>query len=258
MKVSIITPTSAQRQNYFSSLYHCFKSQSYSNCELLVLEDNSSGSSFFSHLDDPAVRYFYTERKVTIGEKRNQLIQAADGEVIVHFDDDDYYSPTYVEQLLQQLGENDFVTLSGWYAYVPKYDFFCYWDTTQVSNYHFDVRPKSEISAFSLEGISPEQKHDWIDSNLWGYGFSYGYRKNLFESLQFDAVDFGEDLKLVQTIKALGYKTHHFLDQSGLALHIVHDQNMSMMFPQFSLPSFLLPQTFGLEILEFLFASQTE
>ncbi|MBD1862784.1 MULTISPECIES: glycosyltransferase family 2 protein [Trichocoleus] len=256
MKISIITPTSANRQIHFPGLYHCFKSQTYPDCELLVLDDSPSSSEFFLNLSDPTVKYLQVKQGMTIGEKRNRLVQAAAGEIIVHFDDDDYYAPNYVEIMMNYLKEYDFVTLGGWYAYAPRHDFFCYWDTTQSSKYLFDVKPKLEVRALSLEEVSPEEEHVWLESVLWGYGFSYSYRKSIFDKITFDSVDFGEDIKFVEKVKEANYKTIHFLDQEGLVLHIIHDRNTSGIFPQFSLPSFLLAQIFGLEIIGFLWASQ--
>ena len=259
MKASIITPTSANRKIHFPSLYNCFKSQTYSNCELLILDDSPSKSEFFLELNDPNVRYFHAKQGMTIGDKRNHLVQMATGEIIIHFDDDDYYAPNYLEVIVEHLKEYDFVTLSGWYAYMPRYDFFCYWDTNQFSKYFFDVQPKLEVRVLALEEDMPqEEEHDWIESVLWGYGFSYAYRARVFDTVEFDSLNFGEDFKFFEKVRAAGYKTTHFLDQEGLALHLVHDQNTSRILPQYSLPSFLMPQIFGLEIIEFLLAAQGE
>lgn len=258
MKVSVITPTSINRQIHFPGLYHCFKSQTYPDCELLVLDDTPLGSEFFLELKDPAIKYFHTKQEMTIGEKRNYLAQAATGEIIVHFDDDDYYAPNYVETVVEYLKEYDFVTLSGWYAYVPKYESFYYWDTTQFSKYLFDVKPNLEVEIISSEGISSEEKHNWLESVLWGYGFSYSYRKSILDQITFDPVNFGEDLQFAKKVKNSNCKATHFLDQEGLTLHIIHHQNTSRILPQFSLPNFLLVQIFGLPIIGFLLASQGE
>lgn len=258
MKASIITPTSANRQIYFPGLYHCFKSQTYPDCELLILDDSPSGSEFFYELNDPTVKYFHAGQAMTIGEKRNHLIEAATGEVIIHFDDDDYYAASYVSSMMEYLKLCDFVTLSGWYAYVLSREQFYYWDTTQFSKYVFDVRPNVELEIISTEGISPEEEHDWLESVLWGYGFSYSYKKSIANQVAFDPVNFGEDLQFARKVKEAGYQVTHFLDQEGLALHIIHDRNTSRILPQFSLPNFLLVQIFGLEIIGFLLAAQGE
>ena len=64
-----------------------------------------------------ACSYTHVTERLTIGEKRNRLIAASSGQVIVHFDDDDYYAPCYVEWMLRQLGDHDLVKLVGWFAY---------------------------------------------------------------------------------------------------------------------------------------------
>jgi glycosyltransferase involved in cell wall biosynthesis len=50
---------------------------------------------------------------MTLGEKRNRLNQEAKGEIIVAFDDDDFYFPERVEAVVKALGSNPNVDLAG-------------------------------------------------------------------------------------------------------------------------------------------------
>lgn len=80
MKVSIITPTTESRKHFMPRLEEIINSQTYQDIEWLV--DSGIG---------------------TIGAKRNRLCEIATGEIIVHFDDDDFYSPTYIEIAVNHL-----------------------------------------------------------------------------------------------------------------------------------------------------------
>ncbi|UFX49070.1 glycosyltransferase [Bradyrhizobium sp. 41S5] len=46
------------------------------------------------------MRYFDEPAPITIAAKRKALCRAAQGEIIVRFDDDDYYAPHYVDPML--------------------------------------------------------------------------------------------------------------------------------------------------------------
>jgi glycosyltransferase involved in cell wall biosynthesis len=69
-----------------------FARQSYANAELIVVDD---GEDAVSDLCEgvPRVRYFRLRRRATIGAKRNFALREARGDVIAHWDDDDWYAP---------------------------------------------------------------------------------------------------------------------------------------------------------------------
>lgn len=64
------------------------------------MDDSPSPSPFFSSLSDPTVRYKHVEEPTALGAKRNALASVAAGTVLAHFDDDDYYSPAYLETMV--------------------------------------------------------------------------------------------------------------------------------------------------------------
>ena len=56
---------------------------------------------------DDRIRYYYEPLKIKSGEdhvklgsKRNWMIGNSTGQIIVHFDDDDYYSPSYLQHMV--------------------------------------------------------------------------------------------------------------------------------------------------------------
>lgn len=80
--VSVITPTI--RPERLKRLEAMFEAQDYPNTELIIVPGGGS-----------------------IGEKRNRGCESANGEIIVHFDDDDYYAPDYISKSVDYLLKND-------------------------------------------------------------------------------------------------------------------------------------------------------
>ena len=89
--VSCIMPT-ADRLSFVPSAVEGFLAQRYDNAELLVVDD---GDESTEHLvpNHPRIRYLRLDHRYLLGDKRNLAVEAALGEVIVHFDDDDWSHP---------------------------------------------------------------------------------------------------------------------------------------------------------------------
>jgi hypothetical protein len=106
--VSAIMPTRGRRVMSVTAL-ECWKSQDWPHKELLILDD-ADDPSFPSPPLDPAmawpghapVRYF-REPKRTIGAKREWLCAQATGEVIIHFDSDDWSAPGRITEQVELL-----------------------------------------------------------------------------------------------------------------------------------------------------------
>ena len=177
-KVSVITPTYA-RDAFLPGLVACFAAQTYANLELLILDDSPRPSRHA--FTDPRVRYTHVTERLTIGEKRNRLIAASSGQVIVHFDDDDYYAPGYVEWMLRQLGDHDLVKLVGWFAYATALNQYFYWQTDASMELHYVVSPDATLGATRGSDLTG----NFVRDNAWGYGFSYVYRRELCRDVPF-------------------------------------------------------------------------
>ena len=78
-------------------------------------------------------------KKFSIREKRNPLIDKAKGEIIVQFDDDDYYCPDYVRTMAANLANlnADLINLRGWFLYDCRSRFFGYWNLMQKEGLHY-------------------------------------------------------------------------------------------------------------------------
>jgi len=246
MKVSIITPT-FEREHFADKLYGCFSAQTFPDVELLVLDDSPEPSAFFANCTDPRVRYWHQANRLANGQKRNILAARASGDVIVHFDDDDYYAPQYVETMVQLLAGHDLITLSGWYLYSLKHRFFGYWDKANPQVEHYELSPEG-LRHLSFNGVTAEA----VFAHVLGYGFTYVYRKQVCETAKFDDAHHGSDFRFAQALLAQGRDIATFQDQQALVLHTISTNNVSSIFPQYQLPDFLLPMIFGGGILHYL------
>jgi glycosyltransferase involved in cell wall biosynthesis len=238
MKVSVITPTFG-RERYLPSLYRGFAAQTHADRELLVLDDSPTPSAFFAALSDTRVRYRHEARRLTIGEKRNQLIEAARGEIVAFFDDDDCYAPAYLAAMLASLGDATFIKLSGWFALSIPDDAFFFWDTAENHPLHYKVGegPVGFVT-------SAQFKPDFVARNVDGYGFSYLFRRQAFGAARFPDKSFGEDLPFVEALRAGGATIRHLQDDEGLVVHLLHNRNSSVIFPQYRLPRGLAARIF--------------
>ena len=98
--VSCLMPT-ADRRRYVPLALATFLEQDYPSRELVVLDD---GHDPIIDLipPDPRIRYLYVRGGRSLGEKRNEACRRAHGEILVHWDDDDWSAPW---RLSYQVGE---------------------------------------------------------------------------------------------------------------------------------------------------------
>ena len=243
MFVSIVTPTH-NREEFLPRLYRCVAMQQHSELEFLVCDDSPTPSAFLTNHRDPRVRYVHLPNHTSTGKKRDLLNQMARGDVIVHFDDDDYYAPTYLNHVLHMLQEADFTKLHGWFNYSVVHKICTYWNTAEIMQGGIILSPQAPPQPVS----APADYQEYV----WGFGFSYAYRRSVLVSAQFGDKDFGEDYAFYLQLRAANVRCAKVLDDQGLALHVIHHKNLSRVFGQYRVPTFLLRQTFGANIDPFL------
>lgn len=88
--VSCIMPT-ADRRPFVARAIEYFRRQDYPARELVIVDDGADGVADLAEAAD--VRYHRLQRRVVLGAKRNLACGLAHGEIIAHFDDDDWYAP---------------------------------------------------------------------------------------------------------------------------------------------------------------------
>jgi glycosyltransferase involved in cell wall biosynthesis len=99
--VTCIMPT-ADRRIFVDHAIRMFLAQDYPDKELLIVDDGKdSVEDIIPQV--PSVRYFRLDKKQSLGAKRNFACEAAKGDLILHWDDDDWYAPWRIRYQVGQL-----------------------------------------------------------------------------------------------------------------------------------------------------------
>jgi len=197
--VSVICPT-YNREAMHEKFYQVFHNQDYALKDLWILDDTYTPSRFFSQCTDPEVHYVHMPQKRTIGAKRNQLITMSSGSVVAHFDDDDWYARTYLSSMVDAMVRTnaDLVKLSMWKEHRPS------------DNHRrvFDARRR-------------------VHGDMWGWGFSYVYRRYAATCASFPHINSGEDYAFVTALQKKGLKTVQVDGGIDWVEHVLHGRNSS-------------------------------
>lgn len=119
--VSVLCVT-FNRQHLIPFIIYQFKKQLYPNylMELIIYDD--SKERIFLNIYDDNIKYIYSNEKKTLGAKRNKLNSIAKGDIIVWFDDDDYYFPDRIKDTVTLLNNSDRLLVGCMYTLL--YDSF--------------------------------------------------------------------------------------------------------------------------------------
>ncbi|HLK69136.1 MAG TPA: glycosyltransferase [Bryobacteraceae bacterium] len=93
--ISCVMPT-YNRRPFIQLALECFRAQTYPHKELVVVDDGTDSVADLLG-NAPDVHYRRLGRRLTIGAKRNLACHEAKGEIIAHWDDDDWYAPNRLE-----------------------------------------------------------------------------------------------------------------------------------------------------------------
>jgi glycosyltransferase involved in cell wall biosynthesis len=191
--VSCIMPT-ANRQHFIPYAIDYFLNQNYQNTELIILDDGiKPAHSFIS--DNPRIQYRYSRTKKSIGSKRNLCCEEAKGDIIVHWDDDDWYAHDWISKQVTAL-----ITSGA--------------DITGLSN----------INYFSTVLNKKWKYRNTNPDNPWIYGATFAYWKSFWTSHRFKEMQAGEDNDFIWSSKATIYEH----DYTEGYLGIVHTENIGI------------------------------
>jgi glycosyltransferase involved in cell wall biosynthesis len=118
--VSCIMPT-ANRQKFIPFAIQYFQRQDYPNAELIILDDGLESIEQIIPTD-PKIKYTRVNQKqALVGAKRNQACSLATGEIIMHWDDDDWYASDWISWQMKVLNATkaDICGLSQLFFYDP-------------------------------------------------------------------------------------------------------------------------------------------
>lgn len=115
--VSCVMPT-CNRREYIKAAIDCWLKQTYQNKELVILDDGTDSVKGIIP-KKKGIRYYRVDKKEITGAKRNHVNELAKGEIICHWDDDDWSAPDRIEHqlgLLRSTGKpiTGYGTLTFW------------------------------------------------------------------------------------------------------------------------------------------------
>lgn len=113
--VSICTPT-FNRRPFIENMIKCYQNQSYpkNRMEWIIIDDGTDPiQDILAKHKLQNMKYFYSEKRMNLGEKRNFMHTKTKGSIIVYMDDDDYYPPERVSHAVEKLTENPQALCAG-------------------------------------------------------------------------------------------------------------------------------------------------
>jgi len=98
------------RRRFLPYLLHIYSSQTYpaNKRELVILDDSPENNQdviddFKKKNPKENINYYYQAEKLKLGAKRNKLNELSKGDIIINFDDDDYYPPEKVKTTVTKM-----------------------------------------------------------------------------------------------------------------------------------------------------------
>lgn len=195
--ISCIMPTRSRRA-FVALAVQRFLEQDYPNTELIVADDGDDA------VDDlltgvPNVRYVRLTHPQSIGAKRNRACREARGEIIAHWDDDDWYASNRLSYQAAPLLTNEA-------------------DLTGLENTYV-----LELPDIRFWTIGPQLHHRMFVGNV--HGGTLVFRKKLWDSgVRYPEVNIAEDAGLLRQALNRGYRLTR-LANPGVFVYVRHRRN---------------------------------
>jgi glycosyltransferase involved in cell wall biosynthesis len=195
--VSCIMPT-ANRRSFVPHAIRYFLRQDYLNSELIIVDD---GADPIEDLipDDSRIRYHRLQSRRTIGAKRNLACEDARGDVIVHWDDDDWMAPWRVRYQLKTLLDSG-ADMCGLNRII-----------------YFDV------------GTRKSWEYVFRSARPWVAGNTFCYFRDMWRKKSFPDIHVGED---VQFLWGGAAKNIVALADPSFYVAVIHSRNVSPKRPR--------------------------
>ena len=164
--VTAIMPT-CNRRPFVSEALAQFLAQDYPHKELLVLDDGEDSVADLIP-DDPQVHYLCLPARLSVGAKRNRACELASGNLIAHWDDDDWHAPQRLSLQVAELEGSgaEVVGLQSLYFYDP------------------------------LRGLAWRYSYP-TGQRFWLSGSSLCFRRSYWQAHRFPDLNVGEDARFV-------------------------------------------------------------
>jgi len=196
--VSCLMPT-RDRRRFVPRAIEQFLGQDHPRRELVVVDD---GADVVDDLipSDPRIRYHRVERQATLGAKRNLACSLARGELLAHWDDDDWMPPHRLSTQLRTLAANPAAGACG----LAQLRFF------------------DPVAGRAWEYRWPERARPWLA------GGTLMFRRAAWERRPFPQINEGEDTRWVWALPAGSVAA---IPDPGLYAALVHRGNTSRKRP---------------------------
>ena len=195
--VSCIMPTHNRRRFVPLAIRH-FLRQDYDPKELVILDDGTDSVEDLAPRD-ARIRYLRLESRLSVGAKRNLACEQARGEIILHWDDDDWQAPHRIRSMVETLLGQD-----------------------------LDLCGLNPILFFDLRTGQAWRYRYPPQDRFWVHGSSFCYRRAFWEAHRFADLDVGEDNQFIwdpasARAAALADSTCH--------VSMIHEANVSPKAP---------------------------
>jgi glycosyltransferase involved in cell wall biosynthesis len=154
-----------------------FLSQDYPERELLVIDDGSDSVEDLIP-DDDRVRYIRLRDRLTIGAKRNLGCELASGEILAHWDDDDWVASWRLRYEVDALLDSD--------ADIVGLSTLLYYDDARAQAWRYQYRG----------GGQP-----------WVHDPTFCYRREIWQAERFPDTNFGLDTRYLRSGRKKRVKT---------------------------------------------------
>lgn len=191
--VSCIMPT-YDRPAFIPRAIRYFLNQDYPNKELLIVDD---GAEAVSELipDDEQIRYIRLDNKIRLGAKRNYCVEESRGDLIMHWDDDDWMAPYRIS-----------------------------YQVNELFKYKVEVCGLQQMLFYHLERRTGWLYRYPINQRSWLAGGSLLYTKKFWEKSPFPDIQRASDTKFIWSQKLDSYRV---LEDYRFYIAMIHNHNTS-------------------------------
>ena len=237
--VSIITPT-GDRAQYLHQLTRCVLAQDYQRLEWFILDDSPTPAKEFEDLARTSTTNISIEnsrsaRSETFLSSRRKVRSSSTSTTMIST------RPITLARWCARSEENglDLLNLRGWFLNdLRSGRLFAYWDLMQKEGPHY----RCDSDGVNLLILGPENDRIFHDTHF-GFGFSFVYRRSIWEVSKFPDVSFDEDGAFSRSARGR-FKVGGVHDTTGLVLHRLYEGSTSRCYPQQIVPQFLLGRIF--------------
>lgn len=227
-KYSIVMPV-YRVEKYLRKMVSCVRNQTYSNWELILVDDCSDDNSgeICDQLskEDARIQVIHLKKNEGLSNARNQGMDVASGEYILFWDSDDWTEHTLLQSVENSLNKNPAQMVI--YGLIEEYQ-----------NREGKIDYKKEISVSEKYLTSPKQIYKEViqleKKTLFGYAWNKAYELSWLreQKLRFENITMIEDVvfnlravKDMEKINLLQDKLYHYMirDNGSLTSKYLED-----------------------------------